>query len=147
MKMEKITNLIGWAFVLLLVSVLFTAPAFAQSDDPDKPSALTNGVIEGESISNLQDDKTYYYSFNVKPGTLTLTVDINPVKGTGGGTLAWHYLDAKFKQLKYDIYSASSASERKVDDVKVTIKRKIILKIVTGGKFRYKLKFSGTALN
>lgn len=135
------------AFLSIISTAILSQTNFAQSTDPDKPTALTNGIITGESTSNLQDDKTYYFSFNVKPGTLTMTVDMNPDKATGGGTLAWHYLDAKFKQLKYDIYSASGATERKVVDSKVTIKRKIILKIVTGGKFSYKIKFSGTALN
>ena len=56
-------------------------------------------------------------------------------------------LDENFKQLKYDIYSVSNSPERKVNDVEVTIKRKIILKIVTSGKFSYKLKFLGTAVD
>lgn len=138
-------------FILVFLTIFLAAglsqTSFAQSIDPDAPTALRNGVITGESSGNLYDDKTYYYSFDVKPGTLTLTLDMTPVKGTGGGTLAWHLLNTKFNQLKYDILAASNSPERQVKDLKITVKRKIILKIVVGGKFSYKLKLAGSALN
>ena len=138
---RRITNLIfGICFAVSAIS------AFGQSSDPDRPTPLSNGTIIGETTGTLSDKKTYYYSFDVKPGTLTLTADMDPVKGTAGGVMYWTYLDSRFKQMKYDAWSAQGGPVRKINDSKVTIKRKIILKLEVEGQMTYKLKFSGTAL-
>jgi hypothetical protein len=138
---KRITNLIlGVFFAASVMSAL------GQSSDPDRPTSLSNGSIIGETNGTLSDKKTYYYSFDVKPGTLTLTADMDPVKSTAGGVMYWTYLDSRFKQMKYDAWSAQGGPVRKINDSKVTIKRKIILKLEVEGQMSYKLKFSGTAL-
>lgn len=129
-----------------LVTMLFMSVlCFGQSTDPDAPTPITDGETTGKSRGNLYDDKTYYFSINVKPGVLTLTADLTPVKGTGGGTLRWDYLDAKFRRIKWDQMSATNNPERRVNDTKVLAKRKVILKVVVGGSVDYKIKLSGTA--
>ncbi|MFV0389131.1 MAG: hypothetical protein ACK5NT_10285 [Pyrinomonadaceae bacterium] len=125
--------------------VTFTSFAYGQSSDPDSPTRVSEGTITGSVSTSASDQKTYYYTFNVKPGNLILTTDMYPVKGTGGGVLQWTYLNSKFKKLRYDVYAAQGSPERKVDDAKVTIKRRIILKLVVEGSFKFKLKFSGSA--
>ena len=143
MKIVKHKILLTGLFTVLSI-LIFSNTNFAQSGDPDSPSPLKNGELIGTVRSSASDEKTYYYSFNVKPGTLTLTTDMNPVKGTGGGTLAWTYLDTKFRRLKTDIYPAQGSPERRVDDSKITVKRRIILKVVVSGFHDYKLRFSGS---
>ncbi len=132
-------------FSIILV-LLISTTNFTQSTSPDSPTPLKNGTIIGESTGGVSDKKTYYYTFNVKLGTLTLTTDIDPVKGTGGGVVYWTYLDTKFKQLRYDAYAAQGSPTRKVNDAKITVKRKIIFKLEVEGQMSYKLKFSGNAL-
>lgn len=139
--MTKIKHITLLAIGILMLSV----SAFAQSTDPDAPTPITDGVTTGSSRGNLHDDKTYYFTINVKPGVLTLTADLTPVKGTGGGTLRWHYLDTKFRQIKWDQMSASGSPERRVNDTKVLARRKVILKVVVGGNVDYKIALSGTA--
>jgi hypothetical protein len=131
---------------LLLAAAVFASQASAQSSDPDRPSPLTNGTIVGESTGGVSDKKTYYYSFNVRPGSLTMTTDMDPVKGTGGGVIYWTYLDSRFKQLRYDAYAAQGGPVRKVNDAKITVKRKIILKLEVEGQMSYKIRFTGSAL-
>ncbi len=141
MKMTRFKHIAALAIGILLLS----AASYAQSTDPDAPTPLTDGEITGSSRGNLYDDKTYYFSINVKPGVLTLTADLTPVKGTGGGTLRWEYLDTKFKRIKWDQMSASGNPERRVNDTKVLAKRKVILKVIVGGNVDYRIKLSGTA--
>lgn len=137
------SNLLTTLFSIFVVAI-FASASFAQSADPDAPTPLKDGTIIGESTGGASDKKTYYYTFNVKPGTLTLTTYIDPVQGTGGGVVYWTYLDTKFKQLRYDAYAAQGSPARKVNDAKITVKRKIIFKVE--GQMSYKLKFSGNAL-
>jgi len=133
-------------FLFLILSIVaFSQVSFAQSSDPDSPTLISNGIIAGESNWSASDKKTFYYSFDVKPGTLTLTTDIDPAKGTGGGLINWTYLDAKFRRLKTDVYYAQGAPERKINDAKITIKRKVILKLEVEGFHNYKMRFSGSA--
>ena len=145
----KITaNLFSAACALLLFSILFTTPAFAQSSDPDQPTSLTKGVIEGSNSSGLNDEKTYYYAFEVSRGTLTVTLDLMPTnKSDAGGYLQWTMLTTKFAKLKEDVLTAQGSPQRQVKDLPVTIKRKIILKIVVSGNTRYKIKLAGSAVN
>lgn len=139
-------------FILIFLSIVSIAilsqTNFAQSSDPDKPTALTKGVINGSSSGGLSDEKTYYYAFDVKPGTLTLTLDITPLnKSDGGGLVQWTLLNTKFAQLKYDNLSAQGSPERQVKDLPVTVRRRIILKIVVAGNMNYKFKLEGSAVN
>jgi hypothetical protein len=75
-----------------------------------------------------------------------MTTDMDPVKGTGGGVIYWTYLDSRFKQLRYDAYAAQGGPVRKVNDAKITVKRKIILKLEVEGQMSYKIRFTGSAL-
>lgn len=135
-------------FALFVLTFFPISAAFAQSTDPDAPTVLTEGVIEGMNSSRLSENNTYYYEFNVNKGTLSLTLDLIPTnRSDGGGLLQWKLLNSKFERLKDDVLSASSSPERQVKDMPVTIKRRIILKIVVAGNVGYKLKLSGTAVN
>jgi len=130
----------------LILLFLLISPALAQSTDPDKPTPL-NGAITGTSSGGLSDEKTYYYAFAVHKGTLTLTLDVTPLdKSDGGGLVQWTLLDPKFKTLKYDNLAAQGNPSRQVKDLPVTIKRRIILKLVVSGNIDYKLQAAGSAL-
>ena len=132
---------------LILLILLLLAPVWAQSTDPDKPSALSGGQIEGTSTGGLSDTKTYYYAFDVVKGTLSLTLDVTPQdQKDGGGLVAWTLLTPKFQQLKYDNLAAQGTPGRQVKEMPVTIKRRIILKLEASGNIGYKLKFGGSAL-
>ena len=130
----------------ILALFLFVIPAIAQSTDPDKPTALT-ATINGNSSGGLSDEKTYYYAFQVNKGTLSLTLDVTPLdKSDGGGIVQWTLLDGKFNKLKYDNLAAQGTAERRVKDMPVTIKRRMILKLTVSGNIDYKLQTSGSAV-
>lgn len=136
------------ALLLLALAVLPSRACFAQSTDPDAPTALTENTITGTNSSNLSEDNTYYYTFDVKKGTLSLTLDVMPTnRSDAGGLLQWTLMTPKFQKLKYDNLSAQGAPERQVKDMPVTIKRRIILKIVVSGNASYKIKLSGSAVD
>lgn len=135
-------------FTVVMIAVLITAANItAQSTNPDAPTRLTNGVIEGINRTAQGEKKTYYYSFDVTKGNLNLVVDLVPPnsQSDGGGVLDWTLMSAKFEKLKWDIKSAQGSPERVVKDYPVTVKRKLIIKVVVGGNLDYKLKFSGSA--
>ena len=139
------------SFFLILFSIIFIGVSvrtgFAQSTNPDAPTALTNGVIEGSSSGGLSDEKTYYYAFNVDKGTLNLTLDVTPLnKSDAGGLVQWTMLTTKFQTLKYDNRAAQGSPERQVKNLPVTIKRRIIMKIVISGNINYKFKLAGSAV-
>ncbi len=136
---------LGRIAMIGLAVMMFAVAGSAQSTDPDAPTAVTDGVVTGASRGGLYDDKTYYFAINVKPGMLTQTSDLTPVKNTGGGTLRWEYLDAKFKRIKWDQMSAVNNPERRVMDTKVLAKRRVIVKVIVGGSVDFSIKFAGTA--
>lgn len=137
-----------FAALWFAAALLLAAPAAAQSTDPDKPTTLTKGAISGSSAGAMSDEKTFYYSFDVKPGTLTLTLDVIPVnKSDGGGLVQWTLMNTKFAQLKYDNLAAQNSPERQVKDLPVTVKRRIILKIVAAGNINYKFLLAGSAVS
>ena len=142
-----LSKLIIIVFSVVLITVL-SQTNFAQSTDPDRPTALTNGVIEGSNSSGLNDETAYYYVFNVNKGTLTLTLDITPLaKSDAGGFVAWSLMNTKFATLKSDALSAQGTPNRQVKDMPVTIKRRIIMKIVVSGNMNYKFKLNGSAVS
>lgn len=146
--MKKVASCAATAYILFFGLALLTIPTFAQSIDPDKPTALTKGVINGTSSSGLNDEKTYYYAFDVNRGMLTLTLDLIPTnKSDAGGYLQWTMLNAKFTKLKEDVLTAQGSPERQVKDLPVTIKRRIILKLVVSGNASYKIKLEGSAVS
>lgn len=146
--MRKIkARLFTKAFLLLALAVLPLQACFAQSTDPDAPTALSESTISGMNSSNLNEDNTYYYAFNVNKGTLTWTLDLTPTDHSdAGGVLQWTLLSPKFEKLKYDNLAAQGSPERQMKDMPITIKRRIILKIVVSGHVGYKIKLSGSAV-
>lgn len=136
------------AFFLFALAVLPLQASFAQSTDPDTPTLLTENTISGVNSSNLSDDNTYYYTFDVNKGTLSWTLDVIPVnKSDGGGLVSWTLMSPKFEKLKNDSLSAQGSPERQMKDMPVTIKRRIILKIVVSGNVGYKIKLGGSAVS
>lgn len=135
------------AFLLFALTVLPSKVSFAQSTDPDAPTVLTESTIIGQNSSDMSEDNTYYYAFNVNKGTLTLTLDLMPTnKSDAGGLLQWTLLSPKFEKLKYENLSAQGSPERQVKEMPVTIKRRVLLKIVVSGKTSYKIKLAGSAV-
>lgn len=136
------------AILLIALTALTAQTNFAQSTDPDSPTVMTSGTISGTNTSNINEENTYYYTFDVNKGMLTLTLDLTPAnKSDAGGFLQWTLLTTKFEKLKYDNLPAHASPERQVKDMTVTIKRRTILKIVVSGKTGYKIKLSGSAVN
>jgi len=79
---------------------------------------------------------------------LTWTLDLTPTnKSDGGGLLQWTLLTPKFEKLKYDNLSAQGSPERQIKDMPVTIKRRVILKIVVSGNVGYEIGLAGSAVN
>lgn len=134
--------------LLIALTALQSQMSFAQSTDPDAPTALSESTISGTNSSNLSEDNTYYYAFNVIKGTLSWTLDLMPTnKSDAGGIFQWTLLSPKFEKLKYDNLSAQGSPERQMKDMPVTIKRRIILKLVVSGNVSYKIRLSGSAVN
>lgn len=132
---------------LLLLLTLLSLPALAQSSDPDKPTHLTGGVVTGSQSGGLSDETTTYYAFEVDKGTLTLTLDVTPVNSSdGGGIVAWTLLDSKFQTLKYENLAAQGSPGRQVKEMPITIKRRIVMKVVSSGNITYKIQLAGSAL-
>jgi hypothetical protein len=143
MKVRAMKNTV----LKLTLLLLMLAPALAQSSDPDKPTPLVGGVLTGSNSGGLSDETTAYYSFDVDKGTLTLTLDVTPVNSSdAGGLVQWTLMDGKFQTLKYDNLSAQGSPGRQVKDIPVTIKRRIVMKVVAGGNVTYKLQLAGSAL-
>lgn len=146
--MKKITIFMRFVVAIVFLSGFFAVSVSAQSSDPDKPEALTNGVINGSSSGGLSDEKTYYHSFDVKKGTLTVTLDITPLnKSDAGGFVAWTLMNTKFVKLKSDVHTAQGSPARQVKDIPVTIKRRIIMKTVVSGNMNYKFRLEGSSVN
>ncbi|GHB95433.1 hypothetical protein [Thermomonas carbonis] len=136
------------AFLLLALAVLPAQATFAQSTDPDAPTLVTEHTISGINASNLSEDNTYYYAFDVRKGTLTWTLDLMPTnRSDAGGVLQWTLLTPKFDKLKYENLSAQGSPARQVKDLPITIKRRIIVKLVVSGNASYKIKLSGSAVD
>ena len=143
-----ISKLFASAALSLVLAVLPSQGSFAQSTDPDAPTMLTESTIEGMNSSNMSEDNTYYYAFDVNKGTLSLTLDVIPTnKSDAGGLLQWTLMSTKFQKLKYDNLSAQGSPERQMKDMPVTVKRRVILKLAVSGNAGYKIKLSGSAVN
>jgi len=131
----------------VITTMILTQADCAQSTDPDHPTLINGNTINATNTGNLSDDKTYYYAFDVAKGNLTWTLDLTPTnKSDAGGVLQWTMLTPKFDKLKSDVLSAQGSPERQVEDLPVTIKRRIILKIVVSGNVGYKVKLTGSAV-
>ncbi|HLA95310.1 MAG TPA: hypothetical protein VK612_06285 [Pyrinomonadaceae bacterium] len=146
MTTRNLKRVLIFASFAIVSLCLLTQVSLAQSSDPDAPTQLTNGVIDGSNSSNLSDEKTYYYAFDVKKGILSLTLDITPLnKSDAGGFVQWTMMNTKFATLKSDVLTAQGSPGRQMKDLPVTVKRRIIMKIVVSGKMTYKFKLGGTA--
>lgn len=145
---KKYTKITFPAILFFILIIFLPQTNFAQSSDPDAPTALSKGIIEGSSSGSLSDEKTYYYAFDVAKGTLTLTLDITPLnKSDAGGYVEWSMMNTKFVKLKSDVFTAQGSPGRQVKDIPVTVKRRIIMKIVVSGNMNYKFKLEGSAVN
>ncbi len=143
---KNYSKLIVPTILSIFLVTIMSGNIFAQSTDPDNPTRLTGNTISRTNAANLSDDQTFYYAFDVVKGTLEWTLDLTPTnKSDGGGVLQWTLLTPKFEKLKYDVISAQGSPERQIKDLPVTIKRRIILKIVVSGNVEYKIKLNGSA--
>lgn len=139
----KKTNFFGMAFSLLFVLVLFNAAAFAQSTNPDNPTVLTKGEVQWK-LSGKGKTVVYYYTFTAGPGVLKITTDQTSVGITGMQNLSWELTDANFNAIKSEDLYGVTTSERKVTEVKLTKKQKVIFKVtVTEDVQNFKFQFAG----
>ena len=75
--MRKIkSGIFTTAFVWLASPFLPSQACFAQSTDPDSPTLLTESTINGMNSSNMSEDNTYCDAFDVKKGTLPVTLAV-----------------------------------------------------------------------
>lgn len=133
--------------VHLACAAALTAPAWSQSN-PDAPAPLKTDTITGSLSGGLSDEVVTYHKFRVTPGNLRMTVDITPKeKSDAGGLVNWYLLNEKFDQLKMDNLSAQGSPGRKINDIPVSVKRTIILKLVSCGNADYKIRFAGKAFH
>lgn len=144
---ENYTKILMTAIFSLLLTMISARTNFAQSTDPDRPTVITGNTVSETNTGNLSDDKIYYFAFDVVKGRLEWTLDLTPTnKSDAGGVLQWTLLTPKFQQLKSDNLSAHGSPERQVKELPVTIKRRIILKVVVSGNATYKIKLAGSAV-
>ncbi len=130
------------AFSILFVSLISGVSSHGQSTDPDNPTVLTQSVIQWKNPGNRE--VVFYYTFTAGPGTLEVTTDQRSGGITAMPKLSWQLLDAKFNQIKSeDMYQVTTA-ERKVTEVTLTKKQKVILKVVAAEQLvNFKFQFSG----
>lgn len=151
MKIKSKSSLFKLSFslpIILFFLLIGLQTNFAQSTNPDTPTNLTSGIIEGTNSGGRTDVKTLYYAFNVVKGNLKITLDVTPNdKNDGGGVVQWTLMNTKFATLKYDNLAATRVAERQVKDLPVTLKRRIIMKITVDGNVSYKFKLEGSAVN
>ena len=117
------------AFSLLSVLFLFNVAAFAQSTDPDNPTVVTQSMIQGKNPGN-GETVVYYYTFTAGPGVLKVTTDQKSGGITASANLSWELKDANFINLGSEDFYGVTTSERKVKDIKLTKKQRVILKVV-----------------
>ena len=140
--MKKI-NFFGMVFSLLFVFVLFNAAAFAQSTDPDSPTVVTQSAVQWK-LSGKGKTVVYYYTFIAGSGILKITTDQTSVGITAMQNLSWELTDANFKTIKSEDFYGVTTSERRVTEINLTKKQKVILKVmVTDDVQNYKLQFAG----
>ena len=139
----KKTNFHAMAFSLLFVLVLFNATTFAQSTDIDDPTVVTQSVIQGKNPGK-GEDIIYYYTFTAGPGILKINTDQKSVGITGNANLSWELTDANFNKLGSEDFYQVTTLERKVKEIKLIKKQKVILKVeVTEDVKLFKFLFTG----
>jgi hypothetical protein len=135
----KKTNYLGLAFSLLFIIFLFNTTAFAQSTDPDNPTVLEKREMQGKNTGD--DNATYYYTFTAGPGSVKITTDLKHAFSSGRfAVMDWILLDSNFKEIKR--VNSISEEARNIQEVELTKKQKVILKLVVGlntGNFKIQL--------
>lgn len=92
----------------------FIANEFRAVNRPGQTDGFNKRYYQRQQFGGLSDEKTYYYAFNVKRGTLTLTLDLIPAnKSDAGGYLQWTLLNAKFARLKEDVLPLEKRAKEK----------------------------------
>ncbi|MEO6588525.1 MAG: hypothetical protein ABIP06_04275 [Pyrinomonadaceae bacterium] len=140
----KKTNLFYMAFSLLFVFVVSNAAAFAQSTDIDNPTVVTQSVVQGKHPGNTEEDVVYYYTFTAGPGILKITTDQKSGGITGNYNLSWELTDTNFNEIESEIFYGTTTLERKVKEIKLTKKQKVILKVELDDDVQlFKFQFTG----
>lgn len=141
--MKKL-NFFGIAFSLLFAFVLFNASAFAQSIDIDNPTVVTQSVVQGKHPGNTEEDVVYYYTFTAGPGVLKITTDQKSGGITGNYNLSWELTDTNFNAIESEDFYGTTTLERKVKEIKLTKKQKVILKVEVDEDVQlFKFQFTG----
>lgn len=140
--MKKMTAFLSMACATLFIFTLFAASAVAQSTDPDNPTVVTQSVVQGKNSSG--ETVVYYYTFTAGPGVLKVTTDQKSGGITANYNLSWELTDANFKKLASEDFYGVTTSERKVTEIKLAKKQKVILKAeVTEDVENFKFQFAG----
>ena len=139
----KKTNFFGMAFSLLFAFVIFNAVAFAQSTNPDSPTVVVQNVVQWK-VSGKGKNVVYFYTFTAGPGVLKVTTDQKSGGITAMPNLSWELTDTNFKAIESEDFYGVTTSERKVKEIKLTKKQKVILKVtVTDDVKDFKFQFAG----
>ena len=132
------------AFSLLFVFVLFNAATFAQSTDIDNPTVVMQSTVQGKHPGNTEEAVVYYYTFTAGPGVLKVTTDQKSGGIIANPKLSWELTDASFNNLESDDLDQAGTLERKVKEIKLTKKQKVILKVgVAEDVNLFKFQFTG----
>jgi len=132
------------AFSLLVVFVLSNAAAFAQSTNPDSPTVVTQSVVQWKNPGNGAETVTYFYTFTAGPGVLKVTTDQKSGGITANAKLSWELTDANSSAIESVDFYGVTTSERKVHEIKLAKKQKVILKVkVTEDVETFRFQFTG----
>lgn len=132
------------AFSLLVAIFLLNDAAFAQSTDIDKPTVVKQSVVQGKHPGNTEEAVVYYYTFTAGPGLLKVTTDQKSGGITGMPNLTWELTDADLNKLGSEDFYQVTTLERKVKEIRLTKKQKVILKVeVTEDIEYFKFQFTG----
>ncbi|MCU1265901.1 MAG: hypothetical protein JWM21_2219 [Acidobacteria bacterium] len=126
----------------LLVIIVATGSAFAQSTDRDHPTPLRSDEIKGELKG---EEIEYFYSFTAGAGEVTLTVDVKSSGGTTG--TAFELLDADANKVLICCEGAQAGSTgesgREVASIKLGKRQTVILHLTPfkygNGTFRVRI--------
>jgi hypothetical protein len=143
------SQLLSKAFTLFLFITSLTTFGFAQSKDRDNPTKLASNEISGfiEGTPN-GDQISSYYSFMAGPGEVTITLDVESVRGFASAAYSVFDSDGR-KVFGGHANSTSTGGERDTQRFAISRKVQLILRLELGsmmgrsdsGKFR--IRFSG----
>ena len=84
------------ATALLLFVLAAASAASAQSTDPQSPTPLASGEIQGAGV---EQKTVYYYTFEGGPGAVSATLEAKTKKGAKGASVGIELLDAHAKSI------------------------------------------------